>query len=484
MADICVVGAGPAGSAFAASMTRLGHQVWLLERARFPRRHLGESLSPGVLPLLERIGARERVEAAAFPRVRSVRVHWQGAPAAFEDAREQGLLVDRGEFDRLLLDHARALGVQVLQAARVLRCRADPGGWCIDAATPRGSVQLHADFVAQASGRWAGLSSQRQRTGRPTVALYAYWQGRALPRQPCIEAGSDAWYWGVPLPDGSYNTLVFVDPQRAGAASGALSTRFMDLLGRSQLLSDCRDARLCGPVRAADATSYLDRCCVTHSSIKVGEAALAIDPISSSGVQKALQSALAGAVVTNTLLRRPGAADAALSFYRTSLADASAQHCSWAAAHYRAVAAQGRGEFWQSRADWQPSRREATDVELQATDAPSVDVESIDVEAMATLRLSISPHLQFAQLPCLDGEFVSVRRALRHPNLARPIAYLNGWPLEPLMHQFRPGATAMQLARCWSRGMPLSGALAIAAWLIRHGLLVTASRDCTKARAP
>ena len=57
MAKICVVGAGPAGSTYAARMAQLGHDVSLVEAARFPRAHLGESLSPGVLPLLERTGS-------------------------------------------------------------------------------------------------------------------------------------------------------------------------------------------------------------------------------------------------------------------------------------------------------------------------------------------------------------------------------------------------------------------------------------------
>lgn len=69
MADVCVIGAGPAGSTFAARMAQLGHQVHLIERERFPRGHLGESLSPGVMTLLRVADMYETVEAAGFPRV-------------------------------------------------------------------------------------------------------------------------------------------------------------------------------------------------------------------------------------------------------------------------------------------------------------------------------------------------------------------------------------------------------------------------------
>ena len=63
MASVCVVGAGPA-AAFAARMAQLGHDVRLIERERFPRRRLGESLSPGTVPLLRAANLHEPIEAA------------------------------------------------------------------------------------------------------------------------------------------------------------------------------------------------------------------------------------------------------------------------------------------------------------------------------------------------------------------------------------------------------------------------------------
>src|SRR5712675_2273112 len=105
-----------------------------------------------------------------------------------------------------------------------------------------------------------------------------------------------------------------------------MSDRFLQLIGRSALMEGCRDVELIAPARAIDATPYLGCDCVAPTRIRLGDAALAIDPISSSGVQKAIQSALSGAIVANTLLRRPELTDAALSFYRTQLSDASERH--------------------------------------------------------------------------------------------------------------------------------------------------------------
>jgi flavin-dependent dehydrogenase len=464
MAKICVIGAGPAGSTFATRMAQLGHDVCLIERARFPRRHLGESLSPGVLPLLETTGAREAVDAAGFPRARRVHVKWEGEPQIRDDPREQGLLVDRGNFDRILLERAKALGVRVLQPARVCECNSDHGEWNVDVRANGSPVQLRADFLADASGR-SGIAAHRRRTGCRTLALYAYWRGSDLAREPRIEAGSDAWYWGVPLPDGTYNTLVFLDIEHFRAArSGSLTMRFLDLLGRSGLLAGCRDARLASSVLAADATPYLDEESVTPSSIKVGDAALAIDPLSSSGVQKAIQSALAAAVVANTLLRKPESHDAAMRFYKASLADASERHCHWAAGHYGSVAASTGGKFWKDRA-WHSE-----------SNPPPVSRPQIHVDArtFSATRVELSQRLEFVELPCIDGDFVTVKLALRHPNLERPAAYLGGWELAPLLRRLPAGSTPMRIAQSWSDKIPLQSGLAIAGWLLNNGILVEA----------
>ncbi|MDE2600918.1 MAG: tryptophan 7-halogenase [Bradyrhizobium sp.] len=460
MAEVCVIGAGPAGSIFAARMAQLGHQVDLIERQRFPRSHLGESLSPGVMPLLQAAGMRETIEAAGFPSVTGVWVNWAQQPRLRQDPGERGLLVDRGEFDRRLLARARAFGVRVHQPARVLERTRDDAKWHLAIEADGAFVRLDADFVADASGR-RGISRQRRiRKGAATLAVYGYWRGKSQPTVPRIEAGHNAWYWGVPLPDGSYNTLIFVDPDRFRSAPGTtMSERFLRLLDRSTLMNDCRDAELITAVRAIDATPYLSGDCVAPDRIELGDAALAIDPISSSGVQKAIQTALSGAIVANTLLRRPESTDAALSFYRAQLGEASERHRRWAAEHYRDVAERCAGPFWQQRAG------------PQAVTDPA-PLPAIDARGFATTPVELSPELEFAPTPCLQGDFVSLAPALHHPRLASPIAFLGGRELAPLLRILQPGRTPLQIAQSWSNRMPLQSGLAIAGWLVNHGILV------------
>src|ERR1700738_579194 len=171
MAEICVIGAGPAGSTFAARMAQLGHQVHLIERQRFPRSRLGESLSPGVMPLLRAADMHQTIEAADFPRVRNVRVKWADAPRLREDPAQEGLLVDRGEFDQRLLMRAQAMTVQVHQPARVTEQRWDGAKWHLVLDIDGSSRHLDADFVADARGRRGVSPKLPKKTGPSTLAI-------------------------------------------------------------------------------------------------------------------------------------------------------------------------------------------------------------------------------------------------------------------------------------------------------------------------
>ena len=93
--DICVVGGGPAGSMLAAQLAAVGHSVVLVERAEFPRRHLGESLTPGVRSLLQASGAGDVLNQAGASTVESVLVNWDGGLRERTDPEAKGMLVDR-----------------------------------------------------------------------------------------------------------------------------------------------------------------------------------------------------------------------------------------------------------------------------------------------------------------------------------------------------------------------------------------------------
>jgi len=457
--DICIIGGGPAGSVLGTRLAQFGWSVCLVERVEFPRRHLGESLSPGVIPLLASIGAGPAIEKAGYPRVRKVSVDWEEKRER-EDPDSQGLLVDRGQFDRLLLNHARSCGVHIRQPATVETMQRRAGGWSISVSEQGRTTELRARFVADASGRTGVLRRRRCRTGPQTVALHAYWTAAGLPDHPRIEAGANGWFWGVPLPDGVYNTLVFLDPRDLRTMPGTLEAKFHALIASSSLLPPGVNARLVRRIQATDATPYLDAERVTEDSIKVGDAALALDPLSSSGVQKAIQSALAGSAVVNTLLRRPQAQALAWQFYRDNLSGASTRHRAWARGHYARVAVNRTARFWQERAGAVPS----PDVAPPAAETP--------VAPHAPLRLA--PGVKIIELPCLVDRFIEKRAAVTSPSLGAPVAYLGDWELAPLLQGVRSGMTPQELTQSWMPRVPPRKGLAITQWLFSRGLLIPA----------
>jgi len=465
VADVCILGGGPAGSILAARLAGLGHGVCLVERAAVPRRGLGESLGPGVAPLLASIGADGAIASAGSIPVRSVSVCWDRGEHTRDDPATRGLLVDRRAFDRLLLDHARAAGVRVCQPGRLVGRTPRDDGWDLRIEAGGRMTRLRAAFLADATGRAAVLRTRRRATGCRTLALHASWHGPGLPSRPRIEAGDAEWFWGVPLPDGLYNTLVFIDAARFRAErSSLLGAGFRALLARSRLLPDGHGAVMVGRVAVADATPFLDDECVTPRSIKVGDAALALDPLSSSGVQRAIQTSFAGAIVVNTLLREPGSRDAAIGFYRDRLRETSDHHRAWTAAHYATVAATRPGPFWTARAgghDDRPARLPPR--EPSATHVPD------------DCPLVLSPEARIVARPCLDAEFVRVRPAVDHPSLDGPVAFLGGRELAPLLQGIQPGMTAAALAFHWSSTLPPTSARDIARWLVARGILVPQS---------
>jgi flavin-dependent dehydrogenase len=459
--DVCIIGAGPAGSALAIRLAQLGHDVCVVERTPFPRPHIGESLRPGIWPELELLGVIDHVAAAGFWPCRTSLARWQHDVAERRHSgTAEGLLVDRGRFDALLLDAARACGARVMQPAALRARTLHDQGWRLDVESADGVRTINAAFLVDASGRSGVLRGDKRRCSDRTLAVYGYWRGSTLPDEPSIEAGAAAWYWGVPLPDGTYNAMVFLDAADFRCQRmPSLSATYKALIDRSDLMAACRDVRLCGPVRLTDATPYLDWDSIAPRCIKIGEAALALDPLSSSGVQKAINTALTGAVVINTLLRRPEHADTACRFYTGNLIEASDRHRRWAAGYYALAAAARPGQFWQTRA-------------TSATPEPQKVAPLADaIDLQDNLAVSLSPEATLVPEPCIVDDFVALKSALRHPCLERPVAFLGNWEMAALLRPLRPGMTIGALTEAWQ--IPLDSKPAIARWLLKHRVLTS-----------
>ena len=452
LVEVCILGAGPAGTTLAARLAALGHDVAIVECRRFPRAHVGESLSVGIWPLLDALGVRERVADAGFVATEVARVRWR------DDVEERvavpgGLTVERGAFDALLLDHAREAGARVLTPSRAARPRRRADGWEVAV----GDSVLRAHFIADATGRRRLLGGRSTPTAPRTLALHSVCRPGppADGAQTRIDALPDGWLWGAHLPGSGFRAMAFVDPPALRDAGGDRTRLMRRLLAASPLFAELASGPL-EPVQACDATCNGAAAPIDPTSIRVGEASFAIDPLSSSGVHTAIGTGLAGAAAVHTVLDG-GHAEAAIDYYAGYQRHAIDSHAASAAAIYSDHRANRDQPFWRRRASVPPTPAPAG----RAT--PPVDLLALPVRLAAGATI--------ASTSCIVGDRVQWRRALTHPDLDRPVAFLDGAELAPLLDLLPQAPSLAHVIARWDATLPAGRAEAIAGWLQARGIL-------------
>jgi flavin-dependent dehydrogenase len=452
-ADVCVIGGGPAGSTAAIRLATLGYRVDLLERCAAPRPHPAESLSDGILGVLDALGIRDELASATGLRAAPAHVEWD---ADHPDIRRapRWLLADRVVFSGRLLDVARDRGVRITRPATALAVtRRDE--WHVRVAAGGAVSERRARFLVDATGR-SGLSPERrQPTSPPTLALHGELSGVSL-AGPCVEALPDGWLWTAPVRPGRASTVVFTDADtlRDVGRSG-LESRFRALLARSRRLAGAGGAPLTAGVRAFDATCYASVRVTGEGFVRVGEAAAALDPLSSSGIERAMRSALVAAALVHTTLVRPDDAALARRFFADREREAAERHAAWAGSSYASVARFHDRSFWRTRA------------------RPSLDPSP--VVAAPPIRefdeVMLSPEARVMEEACLVGDVIEPRLAVHHPALARPVAFVDGVEIARLLQVLEGRIGLSTLVERWQAMVDPNRARRVADWLLRHGIL-------------
>ncbi len=487
--DVVVIGAGPAGCTAALRLLAMGRRVAVVERHEFPRPRVGEALSPGVRELLEYLQIRNALNGARSQHGVPTRIVWERRePELVAHPQHQlGVIVDRGEFDACLLASVRDSGGQTFQPAEPRRIDGEPGAWEVLVSTPTGPVVVATRLILDARGR-GGHARTRVPTAPETVALWTHCRGAMVPQETLLEATEQSWLWGAALPCGRYRLMAFVDP---GTVKGrGTEDVFRDLLGRSALFAWAR-SEFAAPVRSCSATPFIDQDAWKPGALKLGEAALALDPLSSSGVEKAMRLALQSAVAANTVLRDPTETDFAREFYESSVVSGAAAHAVWTRGSY-ARAWPGDGfTFWHSRSRPLPASagepaiaarvREASQTEQQLAERgpePTAATngerpQAVAVGELMDVQVWLAPLVRFVRVPCVVGDVIEPRLAVTHPALNRPLAFLAGVEIAPLLRVV-PGAQSLgHLVALWSSRLPPDVSARLIGWLIVRGLLGT-----------
>jgi flavin-dependent dehydrogenase len=328
--DVLVVGGGPAGATISALLAERGRDVVMMEKAHHPRFHIGESLLPANVKLLEKLGVRDQVERIGMPKwgVEFISPnHENRAFVEFAEAWDKTMpyawQVRRSDFDEILFRNAAAKGARTLEGYRVRDVAFDVHGATVQVELDDGARQTwRTKFLVDASGRDTLLANQfkckEKNPHHNSSALYGHFTGAKrlegkLEGNITIMWFDHGWFWFIPLSDGTTSIGAVCWPHYLKSRKKPLPEFFRDTIAMCpELALRLEGAELVGnEVHATGNYSYSSSRSSGERFLMLGDAYAFIDPVFSSGVYLAMQSGFEGADVVQATLEQPHQAAAA-----------------------------------------------------------------------------------------------------------------------------------------------------------------------------
>ena len=330
-ADVVVVGGGPGGSTLATIVAMRGHRVVLLEKEKFPRWQIGESLLPSTVHGVCRLtGVADELAKAGFTKKRGGTFRWGANPAPWTFAfsvspkmtgeTSHAYQVERSKFDQILLDHARHMGVDVREQHEVDDVIEEEGRvrGVSYRDTDGNAGTIRAKYVVDASGNKSRIYQRSGATRQyseffRSLALFGYYEGgKRLPEPNSgnifCAAFESGWFWYIPLSPTLTSVGVVVRRELASKIQGDPEEALTSLIAECPAISDClSDAQRVtegqyGELRVRKDYSYANTKFWRPGMVLVGDAACFVDPVFSSGVHLATYGALLAGRSINSVL--------------------------------------------------------------------------------------------------------------------------------------------------------------------------------------
>jgi flavin-dependent dehydrogenase len=320
--DVLIIGGGPAGTTFGSLMKMRGWDVTLLEKEYHPRFHIGESLLPMNLPILERLGVLEEVRGIGVPKFGAdFTVGNSNATqktfrfsVALGESPDHAFEVRRSQFDQILFEHCRQTGVRALEGIRVQKVEAiDHKSHKVEAIDAKGESHVwKTRFLVDASGRDTFLSSangwKKRNPKHASAAIFGHFRG--VKRRAGKDQGNisiywfnHGWIWMIPLQDDIMSIGAVCYPQHFRTRSGSLDEFLLETLEElTETKQRMENAKAIMPAQATGNYSYLSERMCGPGYLLVGDAFAFIDPVFSSGVYLAMSSAERGIKVAEAWL--------------------------------------------------------------------------------------------------------------------------------------------------------------------------------------
>ncbi len=307
--DAVIIGGGPGGSSAATFLARAGKRVLLLEKERFPRFHIGESLLPYNRRIFHEMGVLPELESAGFPVKLGAQFHLSNSSKALKLTFRNGCFtrettafqVERATFDHILLKHAARSGAEVREGWTASRFTRDDGCVLLEVRDEQGGTEtLRGRFLIDASGRANVTGNQENlRVSHPhlrKLAIFSHFQGVVLDPGPTsndivIVRFRDKWFWIIPLSQTKTSVGCVMDQEEYAKAGEPAEDLFNRICRTSaEMRRRMNNATRVAPVRTTTDFSYYNRRLVGPRLLRVGDAAGFMDPIFSAGVYLAMYS--------------------------------------------------------------------------------------------------------------------------------------------------------------------------------------------------
>ena len=324
--DAIVVGAGPVGSSTAALLAEKGHDVLVVEKEKFPRYHVGESLMPFCYFPLERLGLVDTLMESANPRKYCVQFVRQDGFLSqpfyffqhFDHPSSTTWQVWRSEFDKMILDKARANGASVMEEtkAKGLIKNGDRVEGIKVESKEMGALELRAPIVVDASGRDCFAAHKQKWMIRDPqlkkIALWTYFKGAK--RDPGLDEGATTvaylpdkgWFWYIPLSGDMVSVGIVAERDYLfnGSTKDHKEIFQREVQNNQWIKEHLAEAEQTGEYRITGEYSYRNRYCASEGLVLAGDALGFLDPVFSSGVFLALKSGVMLADEIDSALRK------------------------------------------------------------------------------------------------------------------------------------------------------------------------------------
>ncbi|MBA1148346.1 tryptophan 7-halogenase [Ectothiorhodospiraceae bacterium WFHF3C12] len=319
--DVLVIGGGPAGATMSTFLADRGRGVAVIEKDVHPRFHIGESLLPLSMPVFERLGVVDKVAdigmikyGAEFvsPWHRKTQTYYFGG--ALDKAYPYAYQVKREDLDRILIDNAADKGVAVSQGSRVVDAHRHGGRWDVAVEDRDGGRRsLTARYLVDASGRdtFMGkkLGIKQRNPNHNSAAIFSHFENAE--RLGGIDEGNisvfwfdHGWFWFIPFRDGSVSVGAVCWPDYLKTRNTDVDSFLLETIQKCPPLAErLRDARMTMPARATGNFSYQADRIFGDGYMLLGDAYAFVDPVFSSGVHIALNSATHATEVVEAALR-------------------------------------------------------------------------------------------------------------------------------------------------------------------------------------